>query len=318
MSHVRDHNEEKKRLLSVLMEGDPIIAVDNIGEPWGSDAMAAILTAETYKDRMLGLNSVITVPTTATWIATGNNLSFCGDLSTRVLVARLDPRCERPEDRSFDRDLLAWVPEHRAELVAACLTILGSYVAARSPDLGLRPFGRFEDWSALVRAALVWLGQPDPCQARAHTEGSDPVKQSLGAMLAAWWASFRDTPKTVGQAVSSGGDELRETLLIVSGDKGCINLRKAGSWLAKYEGRVVEGLRFQRAGVYQRSVLWSVVSVESGEFGESCEFGHRHARENQGGDSILNGRDQTHETPETHQIRSCPRCSGEGCDWCCQ
>ena len=282
MSHVRDHNEEKKRLLSILMEGDPIITVDNIGEPWGSDSMAAILTAESYKDRLLGVNSVITVPTTATWIATGNNLTFCGDLSTRVLVARLDPRCERPEDRSFDRDLLAWVPEHRAELVSASLTILASYVAAGHPDVGLRPFGRFEDWSRLVRAALVWLGEPDPCKARAHIEGSDPVKQSLGAMLAAWWASFKDTPKTVGQADKSGGDELREALLIVSGEKGHINLRKAGNWLAKYEGRVVDGLRFERAGTYQRSVLWRVVSVESGEFNESRESSHRHAQEDQG------------------------------------
>ena len=282
MSHVRDHNEEKKRLLSILMEGDPIITVDNIGEPWGSDSMAAILTAESYKDRLLGVNSVITVPTTATWIATGNNLTFCGDLSTRVLVARLDPRCERPEDRSFDRDLLAWVPEHRAELVSASLTILASYVAAGHPDVGLRPFGRFEDWSRLVRAALVWLGEPDPCKAGAHIEGSDPVKQSLGAMLAAWWASFKDTPKTVGQADKSGGDELREALLIVSGEKRHINLRKAGNWLAKYEGRVVDGLRFERAGTYQRSVLWRVVSVESGEFNEFRESGHRHAREDQG------------------------------------
>ena len=34
-------------------------------------------------------------------------------------------------------------------------------------------------------------------------------------------------------------------------------------------------------------------------------------------DSILNGRDQTHETTETHQeVRPCARCDGEGCDGC--
>jgi hypothetical protein len=114
-------------------------------------------------------------------------------------------------------------------------------------------------------------------------------------MLAAWWASFKDTPKTVWQADKSGGGELREALLIVSGKKGCINLRKAGNWLAKYEGRVVEGLRFERAGTYQRSVLWRVVS---GEFSESGEFRHRHARENQGSDSIFNGRDRLTKPPK--------------------
>ena len=130
MSHGADATEERKRLLAVLIEGDPIIVIDNIAEPFGSDAMCAILTAATYKDRLLGANKIVTVPTCVTWLATGNNLMFRGDLGTRVLIARLDAGCERPEERIFERDLLAWVPEHRGRLATAALTVLRGYITA--------------------------------------------------------------------------------------------------------------------------------------------------------------------------------------------
>jgi hypothetical protein len=107
------------------------------------------------------------------------------------------------------------------------------------PGTRMSVFGhsvRFEDWSRLVRAPLVWLGEPDPCKARTHVEGSDPVKQSLGAMLAAWWASFKGTPKTVGQADKNGSDELREALLIVSGEKGASTAKRLATGSPNMKG----------------------------------------------------------------------------------
>ena len=54
-----------------------------------------------YKDRLLGGNETRTVLTTATFLATGNNLIFMGDISTRALLCKLDPKVEHPEERSF-------------------------------------------------------------------------------------------------------------------------------------------------------------------------------------------------------------------------
>ena len=41
------------------------------------------------------------------------------------------------------------------------------------------PFGSFEGWSHLVREAIVWAGQPDPCSTRAKlAESSDTTTDS--------------------------------------------------------------------------------------------------------------------------------------------
>ncbi len=102
-------------------------------------------------------------------MATGNNLAFEGDMTRRAVMCRMDAGIENPEGRSFDVDLKAWVPAHRVRLVAAGLTILRAFVCAGRPGLKrLAPFGSFEEWSDLIRGALVWLGEPDPCLTIKH------------------------------------------------------------------------------------------------------------------------------------------------------
>lgn len=55
----------------------------------------------------------------------------------------------------------------------AGLTILKAYHHAGRPEQKIRPFGRFEEWSNLVRSAIVWLELPDPCESRKGIEESD-------------------------------------------------------------------------------------------------------------------------------------------------
>src|SRR5215210_6717020 len=47
MSQGKNEEEDEKRLLSVLMQGDPIIVVDNVDRPIQGDALCSILTQET-------------------------------------------------------------------------------------------------------------------------------------------------------------------------------------------------------------------------------------------------------------------------------
>jgi hypothetical protein len=73
------------------------------------------------------------------------------------------------------------VPAHRGKIAAACLTILRAYHVTKRPMAGkLTVFGRFENWSAMVREPLVWLGQVDPCDTRRQVESRDPVARAAG------------------------------------------------------------------------------------------------------------------------------------------
>ncbi len=111
-----NESEERKRLMAVLLDGDPIICFDNIERPFGSATLCSVLTQQQLKDRILGETRNMAVSTRATFLATGNNLTFIGDLSSRAILCKLDPKMERPEERSFDINLHQYLAEHREEV----------------------------------------------------------------------------------------------------------------------------------------------------------------------------------------------------------
>jgi putative DNA primase/helicase len=94
ISQAADPESERKRLLAALIEGPPLIVIDNIEKPLKSDALSTVLTEPTFTDRLLGVSKTLTVPTNCMLAATGNNLVLHGDLSARGLLCELDPACE--------------------------------------------------------------------------------------------------------------------------------------------------------------------------------------------------------------------------------
>ena len=263
MSQGRDEDEDKKRMLAILMEGINVATIDNIEREFGGAALCSILTQESWRERVLGRTGTATVPTAVTWMATGNNIRFVGDIVTRVIPCDLDPRIEHPEERKFDVDLHEYIPEHRPELVVAGLTILRAYVVAGKPSQGLSVFGRFEEWSGWVRSALVWLGQADPCAGRARLVQHDPVSNRLRALLSSWHAEFGDKCRTVAEAIalSIAVGPLSDAILAVAEKGGKPDGRRLGKYLDKYERRTEAGLRIERAGDRQNVVLWRVVEI---------------------------------------------------------
>jgi putative DNA primase/helicase len=162
--------------------------------------------------------------------------------------------------------LLARCQERRAEYVSAALTVLRAFHLADRPGVSdLEPFGSFEAWSGLVRAALAWLGLPDPCLSRAEVEAEDPDREILAGLLTAWREHFGDTPQTSAMLISAamgGTPALSEYLGEIAADGSGYNARRLGRWLAANKGRVVGGLRLKifrqdRNGVSQ----WTVEAV---------------------------------------------------------
>lgn len=266
MSVSTSPEEERKRLLAVLLAGDPVVCYDNIDRPFGGAAISQALTQESITDRLLGVSKTVTAPTSTLFLATGNNLIFEGDITSRVLPCDIDPACERPEERTFKRDLYEYIPAHRGELVAAALTILRAYHVAGRPKQDLPPWGGFDEWSDWVRAAIVWIGMADPAEGRRRVEEVDPVRRNLRTLLGALRAHSKNNSFTANEIAKAGGanenDALRAALEGIGAvRRGEVSARILGNFLAANEKRIEDGLRIERNGEKQRATLWRIVEV---------------------------------------------------------
>lgn len=189
----RDDEETRKRITSILAQGERVIVWDNILGHFDSAAMASLLTAETFKDRILGKSEIATLPNRALVLLTGNNLALAGDMPRRVLLCRLDAGVQDPAHRKFDFDALREVKDSRQQLVQAALVLVRGYQQSDAAKTGGAEPGEstasFEDWDELVRQPCAWLARllpdqyQDPADALKNAIANDPEKEMLGDML---------------------------------------------------------------------------------------------------------------------------------------
>ena len=246
--------EEAKRLLALGREGAQLALIDNCERPLGSDVLAAAITGRRFRGRVLGSSSTAEVDVPV-FFATGNNLQVAGDLGRRVLPIDLDPQCENPEERTFARsNLIGWVRAHRAELVVAGLTVMRAFYVAGCPQAeGLAPFGSFEAWSATVRAALVWLGEDDPCGGRVRIrEEDDPQRDANARALEVWADELGVEAVTVRELVRRAGarEALAEALAELDQDlhRDKLDVEVLARVFRSLRGRILDGRRLVLVG----------------------------------------------------------------------
>ena len=188
MTAPQNDEECRKRITALVNDSDRLVLIDNIAGNFGSPALDAALTGTVWKDRRLGHTELIEAPLRMTWYGSGNNVILAADTARRVCHIRLESPLENPEDRDGFKypDIRKHVRQHRPALLAAALTILRGFIAAKRPDQKLKPWGSFEGWSDLVRAAIVWCGLVDPGETRTELRlTADSEAGSLRQMLMA-------------------------------------------------------------------------------------------------------------------------------------
>lgn len=272
ISQGKDEAEDEKRLGALLLQGVPLLNIDNIERDLQGDLLCSALTETTIAIRILGKSEVPNMPSNVAMFATGNNLRARGDMVRRMLVCRIDPACERPDARSFKRNLNEWVPANRARLLSAALTVLRAYIVAGKPKQDIPPYGSFEEWSGLVRSSLVWLGMPDPNLTRARLEAEDEVTKNLHSILTLWFAAFGKGGMTAAEVATQAGlpgrDDLHRALLEVAvskRDSEKVDAHRLGNWLKKNKGKVANRLRLEKVGedTHSKMMFWRVVSLDS-------------------------------------------------------
>lgn len=174
--------EQKKLLFAALLEGPAVLFLDNIEGRLGGRGgiLENILTAEVFKDRILGASDNVEVRVDATtFVGTGNNVEITGDMGRRIVPLRLIPQTENPhlQRRTFRHPrLLEHVGDHRVELYTKALQILRAHIAAGAPEPpdGWLPLGGFTGWSDCIRGTLAWLDLPDPLASLQEVVDNDP------------------------------------------------------------------------------------------------------------------------------------------------
>ena len=266
----RNEEETEKRLVAALLSGQTIISIDNVNGQLGGDALCQIIERPVVAVRPLGQSTFTKVESRASCFATGNNIQLVGDMTRRVLLCSLDPDVERPELRTFKSSPFDQVLADRGQYVAAALTVVRAYVIAGYPSM-LAPLASFEDWSRMVRSAIVWLGREDPCATMNKARAEDPITSALTSLFTTWHAAAGSAPRTVAaiKEVANLNDDFgglrhatfREALIDVADDgRNGVNSKKLGNYLKRFEGRIIAGLKLlSEEDTHSKQKAWKVV-----------------------------------------------------------
>ena len=158
---VRDEEEWRKQITSLLIADRPVVIIDNVERTFCSGQLSAVLTTSEWSDRLLGRSEVLHLHSRAIWIATGNNIRLGGDIARRSYWIRLNSNLARPwmrDSREFKRELPVWAVKHRGEIIAALLTMARAwFIDGKRPWTG-QPLGSYEAWSRTIGGILEYCG----------------------------------------------------------------------------------------------------------------------------------------------------------------
>lgn len=268
--------EWKKTMLTIALEAPPVILFDNVSSKFGSDALDAFLTGTRYQDRLLSKNETVSPKTRTVFVVTANNPSFKQDTIRRSLHVRITPKEERPEQRATFKhpNILRHIRGNRGQYLGDVLTVLRAYFAAGRPPVEMRTMGSYEEWSAVVRAPLIWLGLPDPAETQDELrESADDDRAVFGEFLAAWVAFFGENQdegvtvlKLLENLVDTGErhpkrEALRAALCALCDTGGRLLVaQQVGYRFRACKDRSAFGLRFERCQAHTRTgTTWRVV-----------------------------------------------------------
>lgn len=258
--------EMRKYILSVAIAGTPAVLLDNCTGKVSYRSLDAALTCEgRWEDRVLGKSESRTLPLRTVWLLTANNAALGYDLMRRALPIRLASDHEHPEDRTDvkHRDLLAWLRHERGRLVRAALTCLRAYHVAGAPERDIVPWGSYAAWSRLIRQTVVWLGLPDPIEARRDLrERADVDREAIVAVYDALARSGGGSAATL-RTFAERDDDLRAALVeLAGGGDELPNSRRIGTVLRSLSGRVIGGRRLERAGsAHGHTTRWRITTL---------------------------------------------------------
>lgn len=205
MTEARGEEEQRKRITAALRDGMPVILLDNIKRRLESAPLSAVLTTTEWADRLLGRSETVRLPNRSLWLATGNNLQLDAEMTRRVVWIRLDPRVDRPWERTgFQHEpLIPWMQDHRHELVWALLVLVRHWIAQGRHAWQAPPLGSFESWCRVAGGVLEAAGIVGFLDNREELyRRVDAETEEWRTFVRAWWERFTSDPVKASDLLS--------------------------------------------------------------------------------------------------------------------
>lgn len=260
-----EKEEMNKTLIALLIKSPGVINFDDLNtDIKPSESLKMALTEEYIGGRLLGVSKDVTCSTRALFLFSGNNVYPVNDMARRVLCIHLDPQCESPVSRVYQRpNLESEVRKNRGAFVSAALTIIKAWHQAGKPITQVKPIASYSEWALRCRQPLLWLGLPDPVSRLYEQIDHDPDKELLGRILAEWIDLFGERGMLIRDVVRKvlDGSHLYEAFAEIADDKGSINRNRLGWWIKKHAGQIVNGLKLERVISNRSAAMWKVVQV---------------------------------------------------------
>jgi hypothetical protein len=284
-----DDEEWRKKITATLQNGRTIAIVDNIENKLFAPSLAALLTAEIWEDRVLGLSKNIALPNRMLWMGNGNNIMLGGDLPRRCYMIYLRADSARPWQRNESTfthpHLLEWVYSNRTRIIAAILILTRGWILAGKPAPGesVPKMGGFEEWRLIIGGIVVFAELPDFLgNLEEMYQQADADSPQWELFFERWYLKWSDSPVTVKEIIDTlqkgcdstqahFGEEaslfgaLPDFLLDAWNGKKSFP-RVLGNRLAKMNNRMfVNGFQLKKGNVEHQAASWKICKHEKGE-----------------------------------------------------
>jgi hypothetical protein len=265
VSYPTTAEEATKVIHAMLLEKPAVILFDDMQVQTGWKSLGPInkaLTSATITERVLSRSRTATARTNVLFLGTGNNVEPGQDMRRRVVSIRLAPRSETPTLQVYKFNPVSHVRKDRARLVQAALTIIEAHRLAGRPVFDVPPIGSYEEWTAVCRHPLLWLGEPDPATSLIEQVQNDDDQDALGEFLKVWFRLFDAEPMMVREVVPYAARtakfaEVLDEVGVMDGP--VVNKKRLGWYLRQCRGRWADGLRIESGPNSQRNT-WRVVA----------------------------------------------------------
>ena len=182
-----EETEVDKVVVSQLRAGETHLVFDEV-RSLSSEVLCMLLTAQSYKGRILGRSEIASFENMLTVVALGNNPEVSGDLGRRTIPLMLESSYAHPEDRIDFKHPEGWVKDNRRELLAAAYTLILGWLGAGSPAPS-KPqagVGSFESWYRIVGGILEFAGRDDLLEGVTARRRNNNVAENAEKAFLTW------------------------------------------------------------------------------------------------------------------------------------